>query len=36
MKAPPDKTLPYTLLASAAGAIVVLVVATVLQLFVSP
>ncbi len=36
MKTPPDKTLPYTLLTSAAGAMVVLVVATVLQLFVSP
>ncbi len=36
MKAPSDKTLPLTLLTGAAGAIIVLVIATLLQLFVSP
>ncbi len=36
MKAPSDKTLPFTLLTGAAGALIVLVVATLLQLFVSP
>jgi len=36
MKTPPDKTLAYALLSGAAGAIIVLLVATVLQLFVSP